>query len=63
MVHLRETFAGAGIDAEYVRAQNAEVELYISLAPLSGQAGIVLTKEVLAAWDGLNISIYVDALA
>jgi hypothetical protein len=62
VAQLRETFAVAGIDADYVQAHRAEVELYVSLAPRNGQAGIVFAREDLAAWDGLNVSIYVDAL-
>jgi hypothetical protein len=63
LTQLRRDFAEAGIDAEYVRSTNAEIELDISLAPSGGQAGIVLTRELLANWEGLNLSVYVDALA
>jgi hypothetical protein len=63
LAQLRETFADAGIDVEFARARHAEVELDISLVPKSGQAGIVFTSGVLAEWDGLNLSIHVDALA
>ena len=51
----------AGIDRDFVKRTNAHLRLSISLSPENGQAGIVLTQELLADWLDLQIDILLNA--
>jgi hypothetical protein len=52
-----------GVTPELLEPEGGGVDLSISLRPVSGQAGIVLTSRVLAAWSGLRTQIFMDALS
>ena len=39
-----------------------EVDVSISLVPMSGQAGVVIAADMTAPWEGCPVSFYIDAL-
>lgn len=60
---LRDDLRQCGVTPELVEPEGGGVDLNISLLPVSGQAGIVLTSEVLAAWSDLRAQVFIDTLS
>jgi hypothetical protein len=52
----------AGVSGELVRSLGGYVNVSISLCPASGQAGIVLTPEILSQLSLLSAVVYIDAM-
>jgi hypothetical protein len=51
-----------GISAQILRDTGSVLALSLSLIAVSGQAGIVLTKELLARWGEYAVELSIDAL-
>ena len=62
LVAAMSEVAAFGVTPALVESASVSVRLYISLAAVDGQAGIVLDRSILAPWLGLGAAIWIDAM-
>ncbi len=58
----RSSLRTMNIDKDWLRERGGRVEIAISLVARSGQAGIVLTTELLSDWEDIPVDFFVDTL-
>ncbi|MCU1523420.1 MAG: hypothetical protein JWO18_314 [Microbacteriaceae bacterium] len=53
---------GAGISRRLLEETDGRVNVLITLRPDSGQAGIAITPEIVAAWEGVPVHFLVSSI-
>jgi hypothetical protein len=57
-----ELLTSLGVTPALVESDSASVRLYISLAAIDGQAGVVFDRSILAPWLDLGVALWIDAM-
>ena len=49
------------VSTDFLSRNRGELHLRLTLSPITGQAGIVLTRDLITRWNNLGAEIYLDA--